>query len=201
MATLAGSSTTAVVSLSAVMVPRPLDRRLAMADLTQLLRAHRSAVDEMVVAAEKSGSAWTTPRAPGKWSPQQIVEHVARAYEEGANVIEGRPTKLPTLPFFIRPLARAMFNRAVRSGSFPKARTNRAMDPAKAPTAGPAAASGARGRLETALATFESASRTRAAAGQAVNSGAFGQVSVEDYVRFTELHTRHHTKQIPTAHA
>jgi len=181
------------------MVPRPLDRRLIMTDLVTLLAAHRSAVDEMVAAAEKSD--WSTPRAPGKWSPQQVVEHVARAYEEGANVIAGHPTRLPTLPFFLRPLARMMFNRAVKTGSFPRAKTNKKMDPAKAPAAGPASASGARSRLETALAAFDAACRARVAAGEPVNSGAFGKVSVEDYVRFTELHTRHHTKQIPTAHA
>ena len=172
-----------------------------MADVTSALAANRAAVDEMVEAAQQAASNWTTPREPGKWSPQQVVEHVARAYEEGGNVIAGRATKLPTLPFFVRPIARIVFNRAVKTGNFPKAKTNKPMDPAKVPQAGPASPSEARVRLEAALAKFDEACRERAASGQPVVSGAFGRIAVEDYARFTELHTRHHTKQIPTASA
>jgi hypothetical protein len=169
-----------------------------MADLTPLLAANREAVHELLGTAEAAAAEghWTTPRAPGKWSPQQVVEHVAMALEEGGNVIAGQATKLPTLPAFVRPLAKLMFNRAVRTGKFPKARTNKAMDPARSALSGPATAAEARARLDAALATFEEACRARAAAGGKVPSGAFGKVSLEDYARFTELHTRHHTKQI-----
>jgi len=170
-----------------------------MADITSALAANRAAVDEMVRAAEQAASHWTTPRAPGKWSPQQVVEHVARAYEEGGNVVTGQATKLPTLPFFLRPLARIMFNRAVKTGKFPKAKTNKPMDPSRAPEPGPSSVSEARARLDAALAKFDRACKERASSGQKVVSGAFGEVTVEDYARFTELHTRHHTKQIPTA--
>lgn len=170
-----------------------------MADVSALLAANRAAVEDMVKAAERSD--WTTPRAPGKWSPQQVVEHVARAYEEGGNVISGKPTKLPTLPFFVRPLARIMFNRAVKTGKFPRAKTNKPMDPSKVPDPGPASPAEARARLEAALAKFDEACRARAASGHPVISGAFGKVSVEDYARFTELHTRHHTQQIPSVKA
>jgi hypothetical protein len=170
-----------------------------MPDLTNALAANRAAVDDMVRAAQATGPNWTTPRAPGKWSPQQVVEHVARALEEGGNVIAGQPTKLPTLPALVRPLAKILFNRAVKSGKFPKAKTNKEMDPSKAPTAGPATATEARARLDAALATFDQACRDRVASGQPVRSGAFGTVSVEDYARFTELHTRHHTMQITTS--
>ena len=36
------------------------------------------------------------PRAPGKWSPSQIIEHVARSLEESANMAAGRPSKFPS---------------------------------------------------------------------------------------------------------
>ena len=49
-----------------------------MADINTALAANRDAVDEMIRAGEQSGAAWIAPRAPGKWSPSQIVEHVAR---------------------------------------------------------------------------------------------------------------------------
>jgi hypothetical protein len=57
----------------------------------------------------------------------------------------------------------------------------------------------ARVRLEGALARFDQECRRRAASGQHVVSTGFGTVSVEDYARFTEMHTRHHCKQMPGA--
>src|ERR1044071_3071334 len=88
-----------------------------MPDLDSTLIANREAVNELAVAAERCGTVWTTPRAPGKWSPSQLVEHVARSLEESANVIAGVPSKLPTLPSFVRPLVRTLiFNRIVRPG-------------------------------------------------------------------------------------
>jgi hypothetical protein len=163
-----------------------------MIDITGALDANRAAVDDLVEAAEAAADHWNTPSAPGKWSPSQVVEHVARALEEGGNVIAGRPTNLPTLPFFVRPLARIFFNRVVKTGKFPKAKTNKDMNP----ETGLATSAEARPRLEDASAVFERECRARVASGGAVPSGAFGKVSVADYARFTELHTRHHIKQI-----
>jgi hypothetical protein len=50
-----------------------------------------AAVAGLVAAAERVGTAWTKPRAPGKWSPSQVVEHVARIMEESANVAANSP--------------------------------------------------------------------------------------------------------------
>ena len=164
-----------------------------MADLNSVLAANRAAVNDLIAAAERSAASWTTPRAPGKWSPSQVVEHVARALEESANVVAGTPSKFPTLPRILRPVVRGLFfNRVLKKGAFPKAKTNRALDPAS----GPATPVEARGRLEGALARFDEASRAMAAAGQLVASTIFGTVSVQDYARFQELHTRHHGRQM-----
>ena len=54
-----------------------------MADVNDVLAANRAAVLDLVAAAERSAATWTTPRAPGKWSPSQVVEHVAGGLEEG----------------------------------------------------------------------------------------------------------------------
>jgi hypothetical protein len=165
-----------------------------MADVDSALAANRAAVDELIAAAERSASQWTTPRAPGKWSPSQVVEHVARALEESANVVSGAPSKLPTLPAFVRPLARnLLFKRVLKKQAFPKARTNKAMNPAR----GPATTAEARTRLEGALARFDRACRDRAATRGSVESKAFGTVSVADYATFIAVHTRHHCKQMP----
>jgi len=170
-----------------------------MLDVTDLLATNRQAVDELLRTAEaaEAEGRWATPRAPGKWSPQQVVEHVAISLEEAANVIAGRPTKLPTLPVILRPARTFFFKRVLKTGSFARSKTPKSMDPAREAPAGPATITEARARLDAAFAVFEKACRDRAAAGDTIPSGAFGKVSLEDYARFNELHTRHHTQQIP----
>ena len=109
-----------------------------MADIDTALAASRDAVDQMIRAGEQSGAAWIAPRAPGKWSPSQIVEHVARGLEEGANVVAGRPSKIPMPPAVVRalvsPIARFMFKRVLRKGTFPSGfKAHKAMNPANGP--------------------------------------------------------------------
>jgi len=88
------------------------------------------------------------------------------------------------------------FNRIVKKGVFPKGfKAVKALNP----LSGPATPAEARVRLEGALARFDQECRKRVASGQHVVSPAFGTVSVEDFVRFNTLHTRHHCKQMPGA--
>ena len=164
-----------------------------MADVNDVLAANRAAVLDLVAAAERSAATWTTPRAPGKWSPSQVVEHVTRGLEEATNVVSGAPS-LPMPPAFLRPLLRLFFNRILKKGVFPKGfKAHKAMNPAS----GPATPAEARVRLEGALARFDQECRKRVAGGQHTVSSGFGTVSVEDFVRFSALHTRHHCKQLP----
>ncbi len=165
-----------------------------MTDLNGALAGNRAAVSELIATAERAGSAWTVPCAPGKWSPSRVVEHVALSLEQSANVVAGAASKFPSLPGFLRPLVRILFfNRILKKGVFPKAKTPKALDPAS----GPATPAQARVRMEGALAKFDQACRARVASGQKVASTIFGTVSVEDYARFQELHVRHHCKQMP----
>jgi hypothetical protein len=171
-------------------------KETTMVDVQAPLAANRDAVADLVAAAERSVSAWTVPRAPGKWSASQIVEHVARSLEESANMVSGAPSAFPSLPFFLRPIVRRfLFNRVLRTGAFPKGRTNRAMNPAS----GPASPAEARARLEQALERFDRECRECAQTGGMVPSKTFGTVPVGDYARFIELHTRHHCRQMPAA--
>jgi DinB family protein len=166
-----------------------------MADLNDVLAANRAAVIELVEAGERSAATWSTPPAPGKWSPSQVVEHVARGLEEGANVVSGVPS-IPMPPAFLRLVARLFFYRILKKNAFPKGfKAHKAMNP----TSGPATPAEARVRLEEAFARFDQECRTRAASGQHVVSTGFGTVSVEDFVRFSAIHTRHHCKQMPGA--
>jgi hypothetical protein len=167
-----------------------------MPDINPPLAAVRAAVTDLVATAERAGAVWTKPRAPGKWSPSQVVEHVARIMEESANVVFGRPSKFPTIPFFLRPFVRVfLFKRTLWRNTFPKMK---AID-AFVPVAGPGTPAEGSDRLDGALTQFDQACRARAASGQDVASTIFGSVSVADFAKFQELHVRHHILQMPGA--
>ena len=164
-----------------------------MTDLNQALIRLHGAVAEFVVAAVVAAPRWTVPRAPGKWSPSQVVEHVARIMEESANVASGDPSKFPTVSRLLRPVARVIFfRRILRRNSFLKLKTAGPFDPA---TGSPTPGQG-RVRVEQALARFNKACRGREAGGKEVPSTIFGDVSVADFARFQELHVRHHLPQL-----
>ena len=164
----------------------------AMTDVDTALAASRDAVDEMIRAGQQSGAAWNAPRAPGKWSPSQIVEHVARGLEEGANVAAGRPSKVTMLPAVVRLIGRFIFKRVLRKATFPKGfKAHKELNPAS----GPATPAEGRIRLETAYQEFDETCRRIAADGRPMTT-TFGSLPVQDVVRFSELHTRHHTKQM-----
>ena len=164
-----------------------------MPDINAALAASKEAIEQLIVAGERTGPAWTASRAPGKWSPSQIVEHVARSLEESANMAAGRPSKFPKLPAVIHPVVRGLlFKRVLKKAAFPKAKTNKAMDPAS----GPATPSEGRARLVSAHQKFDEACRQIASQGERMRTTVFGAVRVEDYVRFMELHTRHHGRQM-----
>src|SRR5207253_2702675 len=119
-----------------------------MSDLNAILTAARSAVDDLLAAGERAAEHWRTPRAPGKWTPSQVVEHVARALEESAHVVAGRPSKFPSFPAPLRPVVRTLFfNRVLKRQAFPKARTTKPMNPAAEASLGPATPAEGRTRL------------------------------------------------------
>jgi hypothetical protein len=162
-----------------------------MSELHAALAESRAALAKLMTAGDRSGASWTTPRAEGKWSPSQIVEHVARALEESGKNIKGEPCAFPNLPVFVRPVVRGLFfNRILKKNTFLKGRTNKAMNPLE----GPSTPTEGRARLEQAHTFFE---RACIESGPRFNHGIFGDISIADYARFQALHTQHHTKQIP----
>jgi Protein of unknown function (DUF1569) len=164
-----------------------------MRSLDQALADSRDAVEHLIASSEQRAAEWAAPRGPGKWSPSQLVEHVARSLEESAHMAAGQPSKFPNLPAILHPVLRAvLFKRVLRNGAFPKAKTNPAMNPAS----GPASPAEGRARLETAHQTFAAAARQSMAHAGRLRTTMFGAVAVEEYVRFMELHTRHHAKQL-----
>jgi DinB family protein len=164
----------------------------AVASIDAVLAASRTATEQFLAHAEAMSAEWATPRARGKWSPSQIVEHVARSYDGAVHMATGAPSAFPRLPGLIHPFVRIVFRRLLRKGSFPNSRTTRAMNP----VAGPSTPAEGRARLAAAHDRFEAACRDLAARGAPMRTTMFGAVAVEDFVRFLELHTRHHDRQI-----
>jgi hypothetical protein len=156
------------------------------------LTASREAVNRLIATAALTGTDWTTPLAPGKWSPSQIVEHVARCFDASVNVAGGRPSAFPQLPAVVRPVLRIVFRQILKRGALPRGKTTKAMNP----LSGPATPADGRARLEAAHDRYETACRQLAAHREPMRTPMFGRVPVEDFVRFMELHTQHHHRQI-----
>jgi hypothetical protein len=163
-----------------------------VASIDTALAASRAASEQLLADAEAAAASWTTPRAPGKWSPSQIVEHVARSYDGAVHMAAGQPSAFPQLPVLIHPFLRIVFRRLIRKGAFPNGRTTKAMNP----LAGPSTPADGRTRLAAAHDRFETACRDLAARGAPMRTTMFGAVPVADFVRFLEIHTRHHNLQI-----
>ena len=71
-----------------------------MTDINAALAACKDATDQLGAAAERSGLAWAIPRAPGKWSPSQILEHSRALRREPPLVAHRSSRRFP--PYFIR---------------------------------------------------------------------------------------------------
>jgi hypothetical protein len=165
----------------------------AVADLDTALGDLHVAVGGFLAAADRTATRWTTPLAPGKWSPAQVVEHVTRIMDQSANVIAGSPSAFPNVPRLLRPLSRLIvFRRILKRGAFLSMRTASPFNP----PAGPASPADGRLRVDAALTRFTRASRDRAAAGGQVPSTLFGPVTPAEFARFQELHVRHHLQQL-----
>ena len=160
------------------------------------LAANLAAARDFMTATDQLGAAWTTPRAPGKWSPAQLTEHIAMTYDSSCRLMRGESIGLPSLPRFLRPLLRRFILRKIlETGSFGRpARTFKPFEPVNQPST-PAAG---RARLEGAVAAFEKQVRSATPIGDfTFEHPAFGKLHVSDYVRLQEVHTLHHMKQLP----
>jgi hypothetical protein len=169
--------------------PRRAVRADSMTRLDLALADLHAVVAQFVATMDHVDGEWTMPRAPGKWSHSQLVEHVARIMEESAHVAAGAPSRFPTVPVFLRPIARALvFRRILRRNAFIRMKAAAAFNPSE----GPRTTAEGRVRLAGALARFDQACRACEACSGQVASTIFGAVAVADFARFQVLHVRHH---------
>jgi hypothetical protein len=168
-----------------------------MADLTAALQAHHQAVDDFVAAANAVPSAlWGEARATGKWSPGQVAEHVALAYEVNRRVLHGTAPGAAA-PRLLRPLIRTfLLNPVLRRGGFiPGSKSPKVFRPG----ASPALPAELLTRLRAAADAFEVDAAAAANAGATIDHPFFGRLPLIDFVRLQEIHPRHHRRQVAPA--
>ena len=108
-----------------------------MSDLQTGLDAHHQAVEAFLTAARAVPAArWSQPRAAGKWSPGQVAEHLALAYEVNRGVLHGRAPGAAA-PRLLRPLIRKFgLNPVLRRGRFiPGSKSPEVFRPGASPAA------------------------------------------------------------------
>jgi hypothetical protein len=169
-----------------------------MADVDVVIASHRRAVGAFVDAARAvPPSQWATPRAPGKWSPGQVTEHVALAYEQSGRMVDGSFTG-PAKPWYQQLLARRLGLPALlKRGDFGKG-------PFQAPdfiqpSASPGSSVALLARLEAAARDLEATlAKTSVSRRVSVDHPVFGRLPLADLVRFLVVHTNHHRPQLST---
>ena len=142
-----------------------------------------------------SDSLWNVQRAPGKWSPAQVTDHVGLATKVARDSM-GEKVPMGSLPRFLRPILRKFFfDKIIRNGAFPREGKG---PPVFKPADQPLPREQLCARIDSEANAFESDARAMAKAGKPkFTHGFFGRVSVADYLMFNALHFDHHREQLP----
>jgi hypothetical protein len=159
------------------------------------LREHRAAVDRFVSEAEAvPEEAWARPRAPGKWSPGQIADHLARSYAAVLAELRGGEGIRPRVPGWqLRVLRWVMLPHILFHRSFPvRAPAAREIRPAaEAPARAEVLA-----RLRALAGETEREMEAALARGATVGHPYFGPLPLRTALRFFAVHGEHHARQL-----
>lgn len=167
-----------------------------MTDIEQVIADNRKATDRFLATARSvPKEKWEQPVAPGKWSPAQIVDHIAVTSEVALKAINGDPS-MGSIPKFLRFIPRKLgFDPTIKKGRFPEKQRGPAIF---APSTHHPAYEASVAKLERAMVALEAHVRNLMAANhRSFEHTFFGRVSIPDYIRFGTLHTEHHERQLP----
>ncbi len=141
---------------------------------------------------------WTVPRAPGKWSPGQVVEHVLKSYEGHRRMAQGL-LPVSSAPRWQQWLARSFFLPGFfKKGDF----TQKGLKSPSfiLPSGVPPSAEELLARLEAAATGLEQDLVAAEAEGkEEIIHPFFGAISPAYLLQFVAIHTRHHAPQIVAA--
>ena len=159
------------------------------------VEAHREAVANCAGTIHGVDRAiWTTPASAGKWSPQQIAEHLAIAYDPPLSELSGGPGFALRLSWWKRRLARWRFLPGILRGRFPEgAPAPREIRPA----GGSADPEEAALRLSARAGLFERRLSEACAAGPVrLTHAYFGKLDATQILKLLSAHADHHRKQL-----
>lgn len=168
-----------------------------MSDLETALTAQRRAADAFKhAAADVNDAAWNVPRAPGKWTTAQVVDHVGVSTRVARLAILGE-INMGGIPKFLRWLPRVLYFKKVVATGFPKTGKG---PPVFAPAPQPAPRPELIRQLDAEIDQLEHAVRALARTGTThFEHTFFGRVAIADYVMFNAHHLDHHREQLPGA--
>lgn len=160
-------------------------------------RIHAKAASDFAEAAQRVPAAvWLAPRAEGKWSPAEIVEHVGLSYDTLNRELAGGPGMALRTKLWQRILLRfTLVPRLLRGAPFPKgARAPKETRPAVSNPDQAAAIAAFRVRA----AAFEAAASAaqKANRGQKLTHAYFGRASLTNSVLLCARHVEHHLAQL-----
>ena len=158
---------------------------------------HRAAVEAVADALRRvQPSAWRVPARPGKWTPAEIAQHLALAYEPPMSELSGGPGFALRIPWWKRRLLRWKFlGSIVRRGEFPwGAPAPREIRPGTDTLDQGEAV----GRLRETAALFE----RRLAEAQTqrrvrLKHAYFGRLTPRQTLKLLAAHAYHHERQLP----
>jgi hypothetical protein len=158
----------------------------------------RSATEFRARAERVARDAWDRPRAEGKWSPAQEVEHIVLSHELFLSQLGGGPEmRVVVKGWRLIPLRWLVLPYILRTGRFPRARAPRE----SRPVASGATPAQLFARLDAAVrgvaAMVSGGDATMMS--KRLRHPYFGMLSVPTLVRLSTVHTRHHTANMPRA--
>lgn len=162
-----------------------------------LKRAHDDEVQAFAAAAQAVPEAlWLLPRAEGKWSCAEIVEHVTLGFEVMAGELRGGPGMAMRLRGLKRLVARHLYGRRImRGGGLPTgARAPRETRPAEHRVDRTTALVRLRASADELMGEIERALAERPAV--TVQHAYFGRLSLREGAMLSMQHVRHHRAQM-----
>jgi hypothetical protein len=159
------------------------------------LDEHRVALAGFADAAQRvPAAAWKAPRAPGKWSPAQVAEHLVLAYEALLGELHGGPAMKPRArPWQQNVLRWIVLPHILFHRSIPRAGSPREMRPGET---GPDRAPVLHRLAERADELQRELDRARRAGAGHLTHPYFGRVPPVKALRFCAVHVEHHTRQL-----
>ncbi len=165
-----------------------------MRDFDTARQANRRSVEDFTAQARAiASSSWHAGPAEGKWSPAQVTEHVALAYETTRDLLKNMDQK--GAPALLRPVIRFLYVRPIlKSGKFPRGgKAPKQFRPITSDQTSEMLCARLKAAAEGLEQDFEQFRRQGVST---LNHPFFGKIPFSDVLQFQAFHTTHHQRQL-----